>query len=137
MVRRIEPEKEMVKLDRQPVMEMAKIGTFGTKVGETGNYVVWIYDEEGDGIPHFHIVNREKNFSCCVKILECDYFKHSGKDDILNSKLRKNLVAFLTSKHKYLPVTNWDYLCAAWNDNNSNYEIPIPTKMPDYTKLRD
>ena len=34
----------MVLLAKNPIMEMAKIGTFGNKIGETGNYEVWVYD---------------------------------------------------------------------------------------------
>ena len=38
----INEEKEMVKLIKNPLNEMAKIGTFGNKVGESGNYEVWV-----------------------------------------------------------------------------------------------
>lgn len=134
----IKEEREMVKLIKNPLNEMAKIGTFGNKVGERGNYEVWVYNKEGDGIPHFHIVNSEENFSCCIKILEPDYFIHTGKEDTLNSKLKKALINFLTSKHrKRKTITNWEYICMCWDDNNSNYELPeeIYDNMPDYTKL--
>ena len=134
----INEEKEMVKLIKNPLNEMAKIGTFGNKVGESGNYEVWVYNKEGDGIPHFHIVNSMENFSCCVKILKPDYFIHTGKEDTLNSKLKKSLINFLTSKHrKRKNITNWEYICMCWDDNNSNYELSeeIYDNMPDYTKL--
>ena len=79
-----------------------------------------------------------ENFSCCVKILKPDYFIHTGKEDTLNSKLKKSLINFLTSKHrKRKNITNWEYICMCWDDNNSNYELPeeIYDNMPDYTKL--
>lgn len=140
MIRKIfEEEKEMVSLAKNPIMEMAKIGTFGNKIGETGNYEVWVYDKEGNGIPHFHIVNKEDNFSCCIKILECDYFIHTGKEDTLNAKLKKSLVTFLTKPHRKLKgITNWQYVCACWDDNNSRYELPeeIYDNMPDYRNLK-
>ena len=134
----IKEEREMVKLIKNPLNEMAKIGTFGNKVGESGNYEVWVYNKEGDGIPHFHIVNSEENFSCCVKILEPNYFIHTGKEDTLNSELKKSLINFLTSKHrKRKNITNCEYIFMCWDDNNSNYELPeeIYDNMPDYTKL--
>ena len=43
--------------------EMAKIGTIDTQIGKEGNYEIWIYNREGDGIPHFHITNDEDGFS--------------------------------------------------------------------------
>jgi len=131
--------KDIFYLVEHPVMEMAKIGTFGSKIGETGNYEVWVYDREGDGIPHFHIVNKQEQFSCCVRILECDYFIHTGKENTLNAKLKKSLVMFLKKPHRKLhSVTNWEFLCACWDDNNSNYELPenIYDNMPNYLNLR-
>lgn len=121
-----------------PIMEMAKIGSIDTQVGKTGGYEIWVYNREGDGIPHFHIINEEAQFSCCIKIQECDYFKHTGKENTLNNKLKKSLMMFLKSKHKKLKVvTNWEYLCACWDDNNSNYELPddIGENMPNYLNL--
>jgi len=118
--------------------EMAKIGTIDTQIGKEGNYEIWIYNREGDGIPHFHITNDEDGFSCCVKILECAYFKHSGKEDVLNTKLKKSLVSFLRRPHRKLKMyTNWEYLCACWDDNNSNYLLPddIGENMPNYLNL--
>lgn len=121
-----------------PIKEMAKIGSIDTQVGKTGGYEIWIYNREGDGIPHFHIINEEENFSCCVRILECAYFIHTGKEDTLNTKLKKSLMVFLNSNHRKLKgVTNWEYLCACWDDNNSNFELPedIGNNMPNYLNL--
>ena len=120
------------------IKEMAKIGSIDTQIGKTGNYEIWVYNREGDGIPHFHIINEQNGFSCCVKILECAYFMHTGKEDVLNNKLKKSLVAFLKKPHRRLKeYTNWQYLCACWDDNNSNYELSEEAyeNMPDYTKL--
>lgn len=120
------------------LQEMARIGSISSQIGKTGSYEIWVYNREGDGIPHFHIINEEENFSCYVKILECDYFKHTGKEDILNNKLKKSLVHFLKSPHKRLRnYSNWEYLCACWDDNNFNYELPedIGQNMPNYLNL--
>lgn len=119
--------------------EMAKIGVFNKQVGETGGYEVWIYPNDPGDKPHFHIINDEEEFSCCVEICSANYFKHEGKEDELNHKLRKSLIHFLKSPHRKLkPKTNWEYLCACWEDNNSGRELPddIYENMPDYTKLR-
>ena len=118
--------------------EMAKIGSIDTQISKTGNYEIWVYNREGDGIPHFHITNNQNDFSCCVKILECGYFFHTGKEDVLNTKLKKSLIAFLKKPHRKLKnYTNWQYLCACWDDNNSAYELPEEAydNMPDYMNL--
>ena len=133
-------EKNKV-INEEYLTEMARIGSFGrnnTFVGNTNEYEVWIFNNEGDGIPHFHVLNKDRTFKCCVQILNNKYFHHDGNEDILDSKLKKNLVLFLNSKHRALKDTNWKYLCAAWDDNNSDYELPkeIYENMPDYTKLR-
>ena len=118
--------------------EMAKIGTISTQIGKTGGYEIWIYTNDPGDKPHFHIVNSEENFSCCVEIERPKYFIHEGKEDTLNHKLKRSLIYFLKSKHrKGRNITNWENLCMAWDDNNSNKELNPETydNMPDYMKL--
>lgn len=116
--------------------EMAKIGEIDTQVGKTGNYEIWIYTNDAGNKPHFHIINEQTGFSCCVCILECDYFIHEGKEDTLNHKLKKSLVYFLNKKRK-TGLTNWAFLCESWDANNSKMELPddIYWNMPDYMNL--
>jgi hypothetical protein len=117
--------------------EMAKIGTIDTQVGKTGSYEIWIYTNDGGDKPHFHIINDQTGFSSCVEICNAAYFKHEGKEDELNHRLKKSLVYFLKSKSKKRNFTNWEYLCLSWDTNNSNRELPeeIYDNMPDYMTL--
>ena len=116
--------------------EMAKIGTIDTQVGKTGSYEIWIYTNDGGDKPHFHIINDQTGFSSCIEICNAAYFKHEGKEDELNHRLKKSLVYFLNQKRKR-GITNWEFLCESWEANNSSMEIPdeIYDNMPDYMKL--
>ena len=125
----------MIIKEEQSLKEMAKIGSIDKQVGKTGGYEIWIYTNDPGNKPHFHIVNEEKNFSCCVRIDVAEYFIHLGKEDTLNSALKKSLVYFLKSKHRKLPITNWEYLCACWEDNNSTMPLDDDLQMPNYLEL--
>lgn len=125
----------MIIREEQSLKEMAKIGSIDKQVGKTGGYEIWIYTNDPGNKPHFHIVNEEKNFSCCVRIDVAEYFIYLGEEDTLNSALKKSLVYFLKSKHRKLPITNWEYLCACWEDNNSNMLLDDDLQMPNYLEL--
>lgn len=125
----------MIIKEEQSLKEMAKIGSIDKQVGKTVGYEIWIYTNDPGNKPHFHIINEEKNFSCCVRIDVAEYFIHLGKEDTLNSALKKSLVYFLKSKHRKLPITNWEYLCACWEDNNSNMPLDDDLQMPNYLEL--
>ena len=116
--------------------EMAKIGSIGLEVGKTGNYEIWIYTNDPGNKPHFHVVNDQTGFSSCILICECGYFKHEGKTDELNRRLKKSLVHFLETTRKR-GGTNWEFLCECWDANNSDMEIPdeVYDNMPDYMNL--
>ena len=116
--------------------EMAKIGSIDTQVGKTGNYEIWIYTNDAGNKPHFHIVNEQNGFSSCIEICNPLYFKHEGKMDELNHKLKKSLIYFLKSKRKR-GGTYWEFLCDCWEANNSSMELPddIYDNMPDYMFL--
>ena len=119
------------------LLEMTKIGSIDTQVGKTGNYEIWIYTNDSGNKPHFHIVNDQTGFSACIEICKPMYFKHEGKMDELNNKLKKSLVHFLSQTNKKRNITNWEFLCLSWDINNSNMELPddIYDNMPDYTLL--
>ena len=65
------------------------------------------------------------------------YFHHPGKQDNLNGKQLKELVDFLMSKYKGRDETNWQHIIDAWNDNNSDVELNINSKIPNYTDIED
>lgn len=106
-------------------------------IGNVDEYAISINTNDGDYIHHFHIKDTNFNgnkFHTCIKIEKAEYFHHKGKENILNSKLRKELIKFLKSKTE-LGITHCEYLVATWNNNNSNKELPIEIPMPDYTAL--
>ena len=39
--------------------EMAKVGSISNKVGQTGNYFIYVYNKEKK-IPHFHIKKKNR-----------------------------------------------------------------------------
>ena len=113
------------------VNEMAQIGTFS-------KYTIIVWTNDPGNIPHFHIVDsstRGEKFHTCLKIEAPEYFHHSGKEDVLNNKERKELLKFLNSKDKW-GEQNWVVLLKEWDRNNSNYSININQVIPDYLKLK-
>lgn len=114
------------------LMEMANIGSIDNKL------IAIIRMNDPGNIPHFHIVDKAtlgRDFHTCIKIETPEYFHHEGKEDVLNSKQRKNLNDFLKNKNE-LGITNWKYLVTTWNINNSNKNIDKDIAQPDYTKLK-
>lgn len=114
------------------LMEMANIGSIDNKL------VAIIRMNDPGNIPHFHIVDKAtlgRDFHTCIGIETPEYFHHEGKEDVLNSKQRKNLNDFLKNKNE-LGVTNWKYLVTTWNINNSNKKVDKDITQPDYTKLK-
>ena len=98
---------------------------------------IYVYSKEGKHIPHFHIMDKStlgKKFHTCVKIETPEYFHHTGKVDVLNSKQRKSLVEFLKSSHRN--GTKWEMLIDLWNINNSTIKVDDNIDMPDYTNIR-
>jgi hypothetical protein len=113
------------------LLEMAQIGTFN-------KYTIIVWTNDSVNIPHFHIVDsstRGEEFHTCIKIEKAEYFHHSGKEGVLNSKQRKSLVDFL-KKHFDEDTSNWEYLIMTWNANNSNMKLSKKIQMPDYTNIK-
>lgn len=126
--------KEHINLqfDDHSINEMAQIGIMDNK------FVIVVWTNDHGNIPHFHIMDkatRGSEFHTCVKIESPEYFEHTGKEDKLNSKQRKALVDFFNDTDKW-GENNWIVLLKEWERNNSNYEIGLDIKMPDYTKLK-
>lgn len=113
---------------------------FATLGKTADNYCIIVYTNDGGKIPHFHYFDDEtrgKKFHTCIKLETAEYFHHGGKNDILNSKQRKELVTFLNSPHhRYKEETNWQHLVYLWNDeNNSDVNVKEDIQMPDYYQL--
>lgn len=122
------------KLRESMLLEMARVGFTDDE------YEVYIHTEDTGNIPHFHIWDAEtrgQKFHTCIKIESPEYFHHTGKEDYLNSSMRKELIKFLKSKPTKLKRydTNWEVVVDMWNANNSKASVPDDPPMPDYTKL--
>lgn len=118
------------------MLEMAQLGEIDNKL------IVYIRSNDAGNIPHFHIVDKRtlgKEFHTCVEIKTNKYFHHTGKEDVLNSKQRKNLNDFFKQKHKStkLNLTNWEFCIVLWNMNNSNMNVPEDLEQPDYSEIFD
>ena len=120
-------------LNADLLLEMAEIGRID-------GYKINIYGSEGP-MPHFHVEHKEKNIKSCIKILEDGYFKHGVHKDVLDSKIVKKLITFLTEPHRVFGkhgYTNWQIICIYWNDNNPDYIIEGDLEklvMPKYNNL--
>lgn len=110
-----------------------------SRLGYVGEYEVYVNTNDSGKIPHFHLRKADdwNEFHTCICILEPKYFHHGNKQDVLNSKQRKELQAFMESKPKYAhEENNWYRLVVLWNENNSDVEIPDSVVQPDYRNLR-
>lgn len=114
------------------VLEMARVGYLDSELE------IYVHTNDPGNIPHFHVRDvetRGSKFHTCIEIKTNKYFHHTGKEDVLNSHQRKELHKFLKSKDKY-GEENWIVLIKEWNRNNSDMEIDIKQKMPDYKNLK-
>ena len=69
--------------------------------GENTDFKVQLGENEGENIPHFHLDNGEigsKRKKTAIRLDMPYYFLHGDKTYILNSKERKNLIAWLNTK---------------------------------------
>ena len=118
-------------LQSKMLLEMAKVGPLNDEL------VIYIWTNDGGNIPHFHIVDKAtmgNEFHTCVKIMSAEYFHHTGKEDVLNSKQKKTLMNFFTMSDKW-GDNYWDIVLQEWNRNSSKIEVDRNLPTPDYTKL--
>ena len=123
-------------LRRQNIEGMARIGF------TPDNYEVYVNTDDGGKIPHFHYrlkTNRNK-FHTCIKIEKPEYFHHTGKESVLNSKQIRSLIRFLKSpvalpQYAEKFSANFELIIFLWNINNSDVIVDLETKIPDYYQL--
>lgn len=118
-------------LQSKMLLEMAKVGPLNDEL------VIYIWTNDGGNIPHFHIVDKAtmgNEFHTCIKIMSAEYFHHTGKEDVLNSKQKKTLMKFFTMSDKW-GDNYWDIVLQEWNRNSSKIEVDRNLSTPDYTKL--
>lgn len=122
-----------ISLQEQLLLEMAKIGNIK-------DLVLYVRTNDPGNCPHFHIVDEAtlgQQFHCCVRIDCAQYFKHTGKEDVLNSKRRRELIEFLqTSSEDEPEKTNWKVVLVEWNRNNSTKKVSLDLQMPNYKELK-
>ena len=130
------------KMKRDMLTEDAKI-QFREKDRPFKGCTIYVYNNEGDNIPHFHIKNKEssnKFFHCCICLLENKYFTHGSAHDELTSKQRKILVDVLNlSSSIDNKISNYKYLVNGWNQGKENmHKIDIENcVMPDYISMKE
>ena len=116
-----------------------------TKVGEFGDYTVFIVSDDTGTVPHFHIMdsisfkNKDQGewlFHTCLEIRNPKYFSHNDiiAKDKIDEDLDDELTTFLKSE-KLDNITYWRYLLILWNDNNSSKPVDYEIPVPDYASM--
>ena len=124
----------MSDLNIQDFLETAKIGVLGS-------YEIVVHTDDIGSVLHFHIIDsksKEKEFEAPIMIVEAKYCFHNKSVYRLSNEMIKLLVKFLKSEHACnhgLKCSNWGYLIAIWNDNNTYQLSGLDMPMLDYTLL--
>ena len=135
------------KLNSRPrrIFDMSRVGFLSEF-----SFEVYIRTNDGGNIPHVHIWDtgtKGKRFNSCVKLTSPEYFPHGGKyKDTFSSKQKDAFVEFMkevrTFSNKRVPaMTNYEYCCFLWNENNSNVSVEVQYDendnpiIPDYSQL--
>lgn len=127
--------KDIPKNDERLMLEMAQIGRF-----DKNKLTIYVRSDDPGNIPHFHIVDTQTlgaHFHTCVEIKTNRYFHHTGKEDVLSSKQRKELNSFLKSRYKNKGFSNWSWVLINWNGNNSDMLVNELQDQPDYTNIEE
>lgn len=99
------------------------------KIGEISNMKIYVYDNEGQNIPHFHIRINDLP-DACLKILEAKWFDHGKNTGVLYRKQLKELYNWLCeNNYKY-----WKEIIIEWN-KHANNKIDINLKIPNYLNI--
>ena len=151
-----------LKLVEDYICEMAKIGFFNEKVGDSEHKTGFKVFVTNDSRPlaHIHIISQNKEKKVCVR---CDkeprYFVHKGYPDKFTNKEAIEFNNFLKSKYKYPQVflmgdmkfnvqTYWEYTIYQWKlENDDNIDnLPLKTdkdgfvifpKQPNYAQINN
>lgn len=124
--------------------EVKFLDEMALKIGNIDKYLIYVNSDDSGNIPHFHMVDsnsrgtNKKGFHTCIEIKNAKYFHHNGKEDVLDTKLRKQLQTFLQEPFRIKDYnrTNWEFIRDIWNLNNSNMNVPEDCKMPNYLELK-
>ena len=112
------------------------------QVGMIDEYEVFVNTNDGGNIPHFHFRNAKdwRKFHTCICIDKPEYFHHTGKEDVLNSLMKRKLEEFMRSpvvlsRYKDKFKNNWEVVCFMWDINNSSMMLSEDLTQPDYRML--
>ena len=97
-----EIKKGIINEERKNLTEMARIGYLPDKQGRPEEqFEIYVNTNDGGDKPHFHLRYEPDwdKFHSCIRIDCCEYFEHEGKENILNSSMRKRLVNFLNASN--------------------------------------
>lgn len=123
---------DYLKDNKQVIEEMARLGYID-------GFEIVVFTDDSGNKPHFHIrdgATRGQDFHTCIEIKHPRYFHHTGKEDVLNSKMKRKLVAFFSAPSEdFEEMSNWQVLLRMWNSNNSTMKVLPTQEMPDYRKL--
>lgn len=125
--------------DKKELKEMARVDYLKDKQNRPEEKIeVYVNTDAAGNKPHFHLREAKdwNAFHSCIRIDCCEYFAHEGKEDELNSVLRRRLVKFLQSKSEVdSDKINWEMVILQWNINNSNRIVDRDLEMPNYLNL--
>ena len=93
---------------------------------------MYVYNAEGSGVPHVHLVSKDfDNGDCCIKLLKSAIYPHKNHQTILNSDQCKKLNKIMSKPYrKNNKITNWQAAIKYWSDNVSNLGSP---SQPNYS----
>ena len=103
--------------------------------------VVGYTRDEGDSIPHFHMVGLNDNKKLiAIRLDKAEYFVHGKHKDTLSRSEEKSLNEVLKKKYKKgRPETNWEYYANMYNKIHKHKKnailVDIEKGQPDYSKL--
>ena len=124
----------------QDITGMARIGWIPPSL--IRGIEVYVHTDDAGKIPHFHIrkygQNNQFEWETCVKFEAAEYFLHGKYKDKLpdakTAKLLDEMLRQINPKDRH-GSTYWETAVDAWNNNNSDVELPIDIKQPDYSRL--
>lgn len=124
----------------QDIFGMARIGWVPSNANKSVE--VYVHTDDSGKLPHFHVRKASKSgkpeWETCVLFESPEYFLHGKSRDMLPSrKLSKQLDQMLRepNPNRRTGETYWETAINAWNDNNSDVQVPPDLDQPDYSKL--
>ena len=130
----------MIKIiEKKYLLEMARIGW--VPINSSNSVEVYVHTNDDGKTPHFHVRKYGKkgkfDWETCIKYTDAEYFLHGKyRDKLPDKSIAKELNKMLKSLNPKDPGrTYWQTAIVAWNNNNSDIELPFDLEQPNYTQL--